>query len=46
MNLLHLYGQQEDADMDSLFQAANVLYQQGQYEPALEGYNTLIMSGK
>lgn len=34
------------ADVDSLFVAANELYQMGQYEPALERYNALILSGK
>lgn len=36
----------ENVDVDSLFKAANLLYQQGQYEPALESYNAVILSGK
>ena len=35
----------DQAGIDSLYQMANSLYQQGQYEPALEQYNTLIISG-
>jgi tetratricopeptide (TPR) repeat protein len=37
---------QEGADIDSLFQEANMLYSQGKYEPALERYHAVIMSGK
>ena len=36
----------DQADIDSLFQMANSLYQQGQYEPALEQYNAVILNGK
>ena len=36
----------EHADIDSLYHIANSLYQQGQYEPALEQYNAIILSGK
>ena len=36
----------DQADIDSLYQMANSLYQQGQYEPALEQYNAVILSGK
>lgn len=36
----------DHADIDSLYQIANSLYQQGQYEPALEQYNAVILSGK
>ena len=36
----------DQTDIDSLYHIANSLYQQGQYEPALEQYNTLILSGK
>jgi len=36
----------DHTDIDSLYHIANSLYQQGQYEPALEQYNTLILSGK
>ena len=32
--------------IDSLYLVANSLYQQGQYEPALEQYNAVILSGK
>ena len=35
----------DHADIDSLFLEANKLYQQGQYEPALERYNAVILSG-
>ena len=34
------------ANIDSLYLEANSLYQQGQYEPALEKYNAVILSGK
>jgi len=34
------------ADIDSLYLKANLLYQEGQYEPALEQYNAVILSGK
>jgi hypothetical protein len=34
------------ADVDSLYMIANDLYQQGQYEPALERYNAVILSGE
>jgi tetratricopeptide (TPR) repeat protein len=36
----------EDVDADSLFQAANKLYQEGDFEPALEAYNAVILSGR
>ena len=36
----------DHADVDSLYHIANSLYQQGQYEPALEQYNAIILSGK
>ena len=36
----------EKANADSLFQAANMLYQEGQYEPALERYYEVILAGK
>jgi len=36
---------QDQVDADSLFLNANALYQQGQYEPALEVYNAAILSG-
>jgi len=36
----------ELADLDSLFLVANDLYQQGQYEQALERYNAVILGGK
>ncbi len=36
----------DHTDIYSLYHIANFLYQQGQYEPALEQYNTLILSGK
>ena len=36
----------DQTDIASLYHIANSLYQQGQYEPALEQYNTLILSGK
>ena len=36
----------DHADNDSLYLIANALYQQGQYEPALERYNAVILSGK
>jgi tetratricopeptide (TPR) repeat protein len=35
----------DDANIDSLFEVANSLYEQGQYEPALERYNAVILSG-
>lgn len=35
-----------DVNADSLFQEANRLYQQGEYEPALELYNSIILSGE
>lgn len=35
----------QEANRDSLYQLANSLYQQGQYEPALEQYNAVILSG-
>ncbi len=34
-----------DVDIDSLFLNANKLYQQGDYEPALEVYNAVILNG-
>jgi len=37
---------QEQADSDSLYIVANSLYQQGQFEPALEQYNAVILNGK
>jgi hypothetical protein len=36
----------DHADNDSMYHRANNLYQQGQYEPALEQYNAVILSGK
>lgn len=36
----------DHADMDSLYMRANSLYQQAQYELALERYNAVILSGK
>ena len=36
----------DQANVDSLYLAANSLYQQGQYEPALERYHAIILSGK
>ena len=33
-------------DIDSIYNIANSLYQQGQYEQALEQYNAVILSGK
>ena len=36
----------DQTDIDSLYHIANSLYQQGQYEPALEQYNAVILSGK
>jgi len=36
----------DHADIDSLYHIANSLYQKGQYEPALEQYNAIILSGK
>ena len=36
---------QAQLDEDSLFLNANELYQQGQYEPALEAYNAAILGG-
>ena len=36
----------DHANIDSLYLIANTLYQQGQFEPALEKYNTVILSGK
>ena len=35
----------ERADIDSLYLAANDLYNQGQYEPALESFFAIILSG-
>lgn len=35
----------DDVDVDSLFLNANKLYQQGDYEPALDGYHAVILSG-
>lgn len=34
-----------DVDVDSLFLNANKLYQQDDYEPALEEYNAVVLSG-
>ena len=34
-----------DVNVDSLFSVANMLYQQGNYEPALEAYHAIILSG-
>jgi tetratricopeptide (TPR) repeat protein len=34
------------ADVDSLFTNANILYQEGYYERALESYHSIISSGK
>jgi len=36
----------DHANVDSMYHIANSLYQQGQYEPALEQYNAIILSGK
>ena len=36
----------EHANIDSLYQLAGSLYQQGQYESALEKYNAVILSGQ
>jgi hypothetical protein len=36
----------DHTDIDSLYLNANALYQQGQFEPALEKYNSVILSGK
>jgi hypothetical protein len=36
----------EEANIDSLYHEANNLYQMGNYEPALERYNAIILSGK
>jgi len=36
---------QEDISVDSLFSKANELYQEGDYEPALEVYNSIILGG-
>lgn len=36
----------DHGDIDSLFNIANSLYQQGMYEPALEQYNAVIIGGK
>jgi len=36
----------DQANIDSLYLKANSLYQQGQYEPALEQFNAVILSGK
>lgn len=36
----------DHSDVDSLFDSANSLYEQGNYEPALEMYNAVILSGK
>ena len=35
----------DNANIDSLYSEANSLYQQGQFEPALERYNLIILSG-
>lgn len=35
----------EQADIDSLFLAANDLYNKGQYEPALESFYAIILNG-
>ncbi|MEA3460852.1 MAG: tetratricopeptide repeat protein [Bacteroidota bacterium] len=34
------------SDIDSLYISANKLYEQGDYEPALERYNAVILGGK
>jgi hypothetical protein len=34
-----------DLDVDSLYLNANQLYQQGDYEPALDGYHAVILNG-
>jgi hypothetical protein len=34
-----------DPDIDSLFLAANNLYEKGDYEPALEAYHAIILNG-
>lgn len=36
----------DQPDIDSVYNTANSLYQQGQYEPALEQYYAVILSGK
>jgi len=36
----------DHANVDSMYHIANSLYQQGQFEPALEQYNAIILSGK
>jgi len=36
----------EEANVDSLYHEANKMYQMGNYEPALERYNAVILSGK
>lgn len=36
----------EHSNIDSLYQLASSLYQQGQYESALEKYNAVILSGQ
>ena len=43
--LLVTPSDQGDINVDSLFSAANILYQQGNYEPALEAYHAIILSG-
>lgn len=35
----------DNPNIDSLYQLAGSFYQQGQYEPALESYNAVILSG-
>jgi hypothetical protein len=36
---------QADENVDSLFSAANMLYEKGNYEPALEAYHAIILAG-
>jgi len=43
--LLVTGSDQMDVNIDSLFSAANLLYQQGNYEPALEAYHAIIVDG-
>jgi len=43
--LLVTGSDQKDVNVDSLFSAANLLYQQGNYEPALEAYQAIILDG-
>ena len=43
--LLVTSSDQVDVNADSLFSAANMLYQQGNYEPALEAYHAIILDG-